>query len=73
MPEEVKDSLKRVVEDSKDDLKNKGSIKRERMEYLFKIYNRYLAGRGNSEDVNCMGCRVKVWGKLVGLVDLVED
>ena len=37
---------------------------RQDLEFLFTVYNRYVAPKGEPEDVNCGGCRTKVIGKM---------
>lgn len=34
------------------------------LQFLFHVYNRYVAPAGEPEDMNCGGCRTKVIGKL---------
>jgi len=34
------------------------------LQYLFEVYNRYVAPAGEPEKINCGGCRSKVIGKL---------
>lgn len=46
--------------------RNDGKITWDRrdIEFLFTVYNRYVAPKGEPEDVNCGGCRTKVIGKM---------
>ncbi len=37
---------------------------RQDLEYLFTVYNRYVAPQREPEDIGCGGCRTKVIGKM---------
>lgn len=43
---------------------------RQDIEFLFTVYNRYVAPSGEPEDVNCGGCRTKVIGKMRLFADI---
>jgi hypothetical protein len=45
---------------------------RQDLEFLFTVYNRYVAPKGEPEDVNCAGCRTKVIGKMRQYANLWE-
>lgn len=45
---------------------------RKDLEFLFTVYNRYVAPKGEPEDVNCAGCRSKVIGKMRQYANLWE-
>jgi len=64
VPESLFESIVRVVSKCEEDRKKGLKIKRERLAYLFKIYNEYLAGT-KEEDIDCPGCRVRVFGKML--------
>lgn len=66
IPKNLLPGISRVVEKSEKEFKGSGSISRERMEYMFKVYNRYLSG-SVEEDIDCKGCRTRVWGKMLML------
>ncbi|NJO28567.1 MAG: hypothetical protein HC874_14255 [Richelia sp. SL_2_1] len=34
------------------------------MQFLFEVYNRYIAPADEPEDIGCSGCRTKVVGKM---------
>jgi len=37
---------------------------RQDLEYIFTVYNRYVAPKGEPESITCGGCRTKVIGKI---------
>ena len=49
------------------------SWNRQDIEYIFEVYNRYVAPKSEPEDPNCAGCRTKVIGKMRQYVQLWKE
>ena len=60
IPEEVRPDVITAID------RNMGVIawNRQDLEYIFQVYNRYVAPKGEPEDIGCGGCRTKVIGKM---------
>lgn len=43
------------------------------LEYLFEVYNRFIAPASDPENIGCSGCRTKVIGKLREMVALWKE
>jgi len=63
IPDQIRGDVAEVVDRTRATL----SFTRPDIEYLFQVYNRYIARE--PEDVNCGACRTKVVGKLRVMVD----
>jgi hypothetical protein len=64
IPDSVRADLAEVIERTAHQIE----FRQPDMVYLFEVYNRYLNRPGETEDINCGGCRTKVVGKLRALV-----
>lgn len=60
IPHEIRDDVRLALERNRDRI----NWDFQDLDYLFRIYNRFVAPIGEPENVNCSGCRTKVIGKL---------
>lgn len=60
IPQEVRPDVITAVE------RNAGALSwnPQDLQFLFTVYNRYIAPAGEPENMNCGGCRTKVIGKM---------
>ena len=60
IPEEVRPDVVTAINRNRDRLSwDAGDL-----QFLFQVYNRYIAPASEPENINCGGCRTKVIGKL---------
>lgn len=62
IPKEDLIKIAEVVERGIERLRVSTSLNGDDLKYLFEVYNKYLTYE--DEDINCSGCRSKVWGKM---------
>lgn len=60
IPEAIRPDVFEVV----DRTRNQLTLSQPDLEYLFEVYNRYLAPANEPQDINCGGCRTRVIGWL---------
>ena len=60
IPHEIRDDVRLALERNRDRI----NWDFQDLDYLFRIYNRFVAPIGEPENVNCSGRRTKVIGKL---------
>jgi len=65
IPDQIRPDVAEVVDRTRRTL----AFTRPDIEYLFKVYNRYIAKAAQPEDVNCGGCRTAVVKKMRAMVD----
>ena len=71
IPNKLIDKIIQVVRAGRTDLRKSTSINGDRLIFLFEVYNKYLIGT-KTENINCGGCRVRVWSRLDSVVKQLE-
>lgn len=65
IPEQIREDVATVVD------RNRGKMmfNLPDLQYLFDVYNRYIAPSSDPEDINCNNCKGKVFNRMRRIVD----